>query len=52
MNRCLFVAHQDVLDLILRVQRVVDVKDSAAGIPKDVLDPFFLKAADDNFRTG
>ena len=52
MNRCLFVAHQNVLDLILRVQRVVDVKDRAAGIPKDVLDPFFLEAADDNFRAG
>jgi hypothetical protein len=52
MNGRLFVAHQNVLDLILRVQRVVNVKDRTAWIPKDVLNPFFLKAADDNFRAG
>jgi hypothetical protein len=52
MNGRLFVAHQNVLDLILRVERVVNVKDRTAGIPEDVLNPFFLKAADDNFRAG
>jgi hypothetical protein len=50
MNGRLFVAHQNVLDLILRIERVVNVEDRTAGIPKDVLDPFFLEAADDNFR--
>ncbi len=52
MRRALLVAHEDVLDLVLLEQLVVDVQDRAAGIAEDVLDAFFLQAADDDFRTG
>ncbi len=40
MNRGLFVAHEDVLDLVLLVQLVVDVEYRAAGIAPNELDFF------------
>ena len=51
MHRALLVAHEDVLDLVLLEERVVDVEHRAARIAEDVLDAFFLEAADDDFRT-
>jgi hypothetical protein len=38
MNRGLFVAHEDVLDLVLLVQLVVDIEYRAAGIAPNKLD--------------
>ena len=52
MHRGLLVPHQDVLDLVLLEELVVDVEHRAAGIAEDILDAFFLQAADDDFRTG
>ena len=51
VHRALLVAHQHVLDLVLLEQLVVDVEHRAARIAEDVLDAFFLEAADDDFRT-
>ena len=51
VHRALLVAHQHVLDLVLLEQRVVDEQHRAARIAEDVLDAFFLQAADDDFRT-
>ena len=48
----LFVADQDVLDLLLFEKLVVDVEHGAAGITEDVLHTFVLKATDDNFCAG
>ena len=52
VHGALLVAHQHVLDLVLLEELVVDVEDRAARIAEDVLDAFFLQAADDDFRTG
>ena len=52
VHRALLVAHQHVLDLVLLEQLVVDVEHRAAGIAEDVLDAFFLEAADDDFGAG
>ena len=52
MHGALLVPHQDVLHFVLLEQLVVDVEDSAARIAEDVLDAFFLQAADRDFRTG
>src|SRR6202000_872907 len=43
MNGCLLMAHQDVLDLVLLVKLVVNVKDRAAGIAPDEFDLLFGK---------
>ena len=51
MHRALLVPHQDVLDLVLLEELVVDVEHRAARIAEDVLDAFFLEAADDDFGT-
>ena len=51
VDRALLVAHEDVLDLVLLEELVVDVEDRAARIAEDVLDAFFLEAADDDFGT-
>ena len=51
MHRALLVPDQDVLDLVLLEELVVDVEDRAARIAEDVLDAFFLEAADGDFRT-
>lgn len=50
MNRGLLVAHQDVLDLLLLVKLVVDIQHCAAGVAPDVLDAFFGKCVNENFR--
>ncbi len=47
----LFVAHQNVLDVILFVQRVVNVQHRAAGVAENVLDTLVLQELDDDFRT-
>src|SRR5207244_1981454 len=44
------VPDKDVLHLLLLEQFVVDVEHRAAGITEDVLDAFFLEAADHDFR--
>ena len=49
VDRALFVPHQDVLELVLLEDFVVDVEHRAARIAEDVLDAFFLQAADDDF---
>ena len=51
VDGALLVPHQHVLDLVLLEELVVDVEDRAARIAEDVLDAFFLEAADDDFRT-
>ena len=50
MHRRLLVPHQDVLDRILLVQRVVDVKHRAAGVAPEVLDLFGLQATHQDVR--
>ncbi len=51
MGGGLLVADQHVLDVVLGVQGVVDVQHGAARIAEDILDAFFLEAADQNFST-
>ena len=51
VHGALLVAHEHVLDLVLLEELVVDVEDRAARIAEDVLDAFFLEAADDDFGT-
>ncbi len=51
VHRALLVPHQHVLHLVLLEERVVDVEHRAARVAEDVLDAFFLEAADDDFRT-
>ena len=51
VHGALLVPHEDVLDLVLLEELVVDVEDRAARIAEDVLDAFFLEAADDDFGT-
>ena len=52
VRRALLVAHQDVAHLVLLEQLVVDEQDRAARIAEDVLDAFFLQAADDDLGAG
>ncbi len=52
VDRCLLVPHEDVLDLLLLEERVVNVEDGPAGVPEEVLDAFFLKAAHDDLCAG
>jgi hypothetical protein len=49
MHGCLLVAHQNVLDGVLLVERVVDVQNRAAGVAPDVLDAFGLQCLDQHF---
>ena len=51
MDGALLVPHEHVLDLVLLEDLVVDVEDRTARIAEDVLDAFFLEAADGDFRT-
>ncbi len=52
MDGGLLVPDQDVFELLVGVERVVDVEDGAAGIAEDVLDAFFFETADDDLRAG
>jgi hypothetical protein len=52
MDRGLLVPYQDVFQLPGGIERVVDVEDCASGIAEDVLDAFFFKTADNDFRAG
>ena len=45
----LLVPHQDVLDRLLLVERVVDVEDGAARVAPEEADVFGLQAADQDF---
>ena len=47
----LLMAHQDMLNGVLLVQRVVDVENSPARIAPEVLDPFGLQGLDHDFGT-
>jgi hypothetical protein len=42
----LFVADQHVLDVVLEVERVINVQDGTARITEQIFDAFFLQAAD------
>ncbi len=48
----LLVSHQNVLYLVLLIQGVVDMQGRAAGITEYVINPFVLKAANDDLSTG
>ncbi|OIQ74367.1 hypothetical protein GALL_439840 [mine drainage metagenome] len=52
MNRCRFLPHQHVLDRVLFVELVVDVEHCPTGVAPHVFHALFLKAANENFRTG
>jgi hypothetical protein len=52
MHSCLFMAYQNVLDLVLLEQFIIDVQHRPAGIAENVFDLFFLQAPDYNLRTG
>ena len=51
MDGALFVSHQHVLELVLLEQLVVNIENCATRIAEDVLDAFFLQAADDDLGT-
>ncbi len=48
----LFVANQNMFDLILLEQRIINVKDRPTRIAEYIFDLFFLQAPDYNLRTG
>ena len=48
MHSRLFMAHQNVLDRILLVKRVVNMKNSATRVTPDELDAFCLQGFDKN----
>ena len=52
MDRALFVAHQDVADLVLLKDLVIDRKDGAAGIAEYSIDALFFQSFDNHLRTG
>ena len=51
MHGRLFMADQNMLDLVLLEQFVVNMKNRAAGIAEYIVDLFFLQAPDYNLRT-
>ena len=50
MRRTLFVAHQNVFQVILLLQGIVNMQYRAARISKDILDTFVLQELDDLFQ--
>ena len=46
MDRALFMAHQDVADLVLLKNLVIDRKHGAAGIAEYSIDALFLQGFD------
>ena len=52
MNGALFVARQDVLDLLLAKHGIVDRQYRAAGVAKDMLDILVRQSAQNDFRAG
>ena len=52
MHGAAFLAHQDVLHLVLLEQLVVDRQHGAAGIAEQVLDALVGERADDHLRAG
>jgi hypothetical protein len=49
--RCLFMANEDMLDLILLEKGVIDVQDGPSRVAEHTINLFFLQAPDYNFRT-
>ena len=52
MSGALLVTNENVVNLRIAAERVVCRKDSAPGIPKDVLHPFADQALPQDLRTG
>ena len=51
MGCTLFMAHQEVLDVVLLVQLVVDVQYRTTRVAEDVLDTFVLQELDKDLGT-
>ncbi len=51
MRRRLLMTNQHMLNLVLPVERIIDMQHRAAGIPEDMGHPFITQTADYNFRT-
>jgi len=52
MHRRLLVAHQDVPDAVLLIDRVIDRQHGSAGIAEDDLDPLIAERPQQNFGAG
>jgi hypothetical protein len=52
MHRALFVAHEDVADVVLLKDLVIDRKHGAAGIAEYDLDALILQGLDHHLRAG
>ena len=52
MRRALFMADEDVLDLLLLEERVIDRQHGAAGIAEHMFDPLIGQSLDHHFRAG
>ncbi len=52
MGGCLLVPHQDVLDLLLAVERVVDVQHRAARVAEYMAHALIAQETDDDFGAG
>jgi hypothetical protein len=52
MYRSLLVAYQYVADILLLVQRVVNMQDRAARISEEEFDSFLLEATHEDLGTG
>ena len=51
VGRALFVAHENVLDVLLSVDLVVDVENRSAGIAEDVLHALVLEELHEDLRS-
>src|SRR5690554_436150 len=52
VSRGLFVAHQDVLDLVLTEQRIINMQRSTARITINIFDAFILQESGNHIRAG
>lgn len=52
MGGCLLVPHQDVLDLLLAIERIVDVQHSAARVAEYMAHALIAQETDDDFGAG
>jgi hypothetical protein len=52
MGGSLLVTNQDVLDFRFLEQGIVNMKESTARVPVDVLNAFVAQKADDHFSAG
>jgi hypothetical protein len=51
MRRCLFVAHQDVFDILLVIQCIIDMQHCTARITEQEIDTFVFETLNQYLAT-